>query len=246
MTDGDYETKTVMSPSVSIPKRSSTVGGGGGGGGGGPAPSKDYPLVTDTPAAVSENTGEVDTETNKFYDMKNHWAFNAVSSLSRKNIINGTSEHYFEPDKPISRCETAAIIARIIPSAPQADIKFDDVGENSWYYESVRKAAGAGVMVGDGASFRPNALVTREEFAKLSVELLRYMGFQMNKSSSRLTFGDTAKISGWALEYVDRACANNIMSGRSAAEFAPGESMTRAEAAAVIFRITERSADGDE
>ena len=56
-------------------------------------------------------------------------------------------------------------------------------------------------------------------------------------------FADGDAISGYAAEAVGSLYQNGIISGRGDNLFAPQDTMTRAEAAAILCRASERSRD---
>lgn len=57
------------------------------------------------------NTGTYSTETLYYYDVpKTHWAFDAISYLTERKIIGGSSDKLFEPDADIKQTEAYKIL----------------------------------------------------------------------------------------------------------------------------------------
>ena len=57
------------------------------------------------------NTGAYGTETLYYYDVpKTHWAFDAISYLTERKIIGGSSDKLFEPDADIKQTEAYKIL----------------------------------------------------------------------------------------------------------------------------------------
>lgn len=50
----------------------------------------------------------------KFIDVpETHWAYKAIEELAEMGIINGYEDGTFQPNKPVTRAEVAAIITRL-------------------------------------------------------------------------------------------------------------------------------------
>ena len=101
----------------------------------------------------------------------------------------------------------------------------------------------AGITTGysDG-TFRPNANISRQQFA---VMLFRYLGLDGSQYESvTLPFADTASIGDYALTAVKALYTEGIINGSTGADgrlyFNPGSSLTRAQAAAMIGRTQEK------
>lgn len=110
----------------------------------------------------------------------NAYYHDAIQLVCANGIMNGTSTDAFEPEREITRAETATILTRTydyavkllkdaIPSAritrPFKYTKgFSDVLDGEWYKKSVIYAAQLELMEGDGdGGFRPNDSITRAE-----------------------------------------------------------------------------------
>ena len=103
-----------------------------------------------------------------------------------------------------------------------------------WAKDEIKSMTAKNVVNGVGKNlFKPNANVTRAEFAKmivasLEVELVEYDG----------TFKDVKK-SDWFAEYVSTAHELGIVKGKSVDTFKPNESITREEMATMLSRLDE-------
>lgn len=58
---------------------------------------------------------------------ENAWYFNDVMHMYLANIMNGTTETTFEPDKPITRAEAAALCNRILKAVETRDKILNDI-----------------------------------------------------------------------------------------------------------------------
>ena len=79
-------------------------------------------------------------------------------------------------------------------------------------------------------------LITREEMAVVIAKASASLGNEAGSGGIN-RFADRNEISGWAYEFVDQAATAGLISGMTADTFAPLENTTRAQAAAVIWRL---------
>ena len=160
-----------------------------------------------------------------------HFAFNAVQFLSSAGIINGRTSGLFDPNASITRGEFAKIICLAAGRTPitGGTPSFSDTSGN-WAAGYIETAKAAGFIGGypDG-TFRPNALITRAEIAKLVV---LGAGFATTNTSGA-DFSDIA--TNWAKGYIMTASNNGIVNGYSDGTFRPNNSATRAEASVMVY-----------
>lgn len=108
-----------------------------------------------------------------FTDVDNGaWYAEAVKVLSSKGIIAG-SNGMFEPDRPVTRAEFAAMAARFAGEDGKGVNVFSDVFADEWYYGAVSCAAQNGWISGypDG-TFRPQNSITRAEAVTIVNKML--------------------------------------------------------------------------
>ncbi len=116
---------------------------------------------------------------------------------------------------------------------PQA-ATFTDLSGYGWAETAVYYLADRQVIDGYGdGTFRPGETVTREAFVKMLVAAL---GIPMNVSA--VTFEDVPA-DRWSYPYVSAAAAAGIVTGVSETEFAPDASITRQDAAVMIYRVLQ-------
>ena len=102
----------------------------------------------------------------------------AVDVLTAIRAIGGYSDGTFRPDRPVTRAEAAAMIARMLLGRDVADslpaaVSFPDVPANSMYAGYISYCAAEGIIVGVGGRFYPNNNVTG---VQLAIMLLRALG----------------------------------------------------------------------
>jgi len=107
---------------------------------------------------------------------------------------------------------------------------FTDVPAGYWADDPLQFLVAEGVVSGyaDG-TFRPEATVTRVQFAKMVVEAMEWQV----QFSSQPTFSDVPA-SHWAYGYVETASARGVIAGYADGTFRPDAPITRAQAAKMI------------
>ena len=117
------------------------------------------------------------------------------------------------------------------PDQPSQDENmFNDVSSSAWYAEAVEYVYDNGLMTGvSGSSFAPNNTLTRA----MVVQTLYAMAGKPEVSGSE-SFADVAS-NDWFADAVTWASANGIVNGYSAAQFAPGDPVTREQLALILY-----------
>ncbi|WP_379160677.1 pullulanase [Paenibacillus sp. sgz5001063] len=179
-----------------------------------------------------------------------YWAETAIKSLSAKQVISGVTTTEFKPGGLVTRAEFTALLMRALGlqadgQSAFADVKaeeqsgFTDVKADAWYASYVSAAVRQGLVTGRSKNlFAPGAAISREEMAVLIIRALEVkQGKKREPVTGNPAFADTSSISSWATAYVQAAVELGLLQGRTDNQFAPQASMTRAEAAEVIYRL---------
>ncbi len=185
----------------------------------------------------------IETGSKSFADLADHWAKNDVEKLAGNFIVEGTGADKFEPTRAITRAEFAAMIARALGLSTSATTdKFSDVDSSAWYAGAVAAAANAGIVNGDTAgTFRPSAVITRQELAAMVVRASKFAGKEVTLTDAQVSealaaYSDADKL-GWAKAEVAAAISAGIVKGQSATSVAPLATSNRAEAATMVIRL---------
>ena len=91
------------------------------------------------------------------------WHNIAISTVEKLGIVKGYENSNFEPDKPITRAELAAIATRFDKNDITLYENFSDISGH-WAEDSIKKAVALGWVKGypDG-TFKPDEPITRAE-----------------------------------------------------------------------------------
>ncbi|MCW3793792.1 S-layer homology domain-containing protein [Paenibacillus sp. LS1] len=168
------------------------------------------------------------------------FAKNEIETLAKDGVIKGISTNAFAPNKQITRIEFAALIVRVLNASPDESITmpFHDVKDTAWYRTELNAAIVNGIAKGFNSNeFRPNAVVNREQAAKMLVNVLINEG--LTPSTKAQQFSDDSDIAVWALDDVKMATEQKFVQGYPDNTFRPKHGLTRAEAAVMIYRLRD-------
>ena len=158
--------------------------------------------------------------------------------------VIGYEDDTVRPLNNITRAEAATIFFRLMTDEyRQANWSttnsFSDVNAGDWYNNAVSTCANAGVLKGyEDGTFRPNAAITRAEFASMAA------GFMDESITDDGTgdFSDTANH--WAAVAIRRAAKAGWVTGNGN-KFNPDAKITRAEVMTIVNRMLDRTPDKD-
>lgn len=118
--------------------------------------------------------------------------------------------------------------------APVSGLPFGDVKSADWFYNDVKYVYEKGMMAGTAADvFAPNATTTR---AMIVTILYRLEGSPAVTGTSAFVDVPAGQ---WYTDAVNWAAANQIVKGTSATTFAPNDSITREQMAAILYRYAQ-------
>lgn len=171
----------------------------------------------------------------KFWDVaKDHWAFVYIADLADRGVINGYEDGSFKPSRTVTRAEWAKIMvdAAGVHIADDA-LYFTDMS-NHWANKYVNAAKNYLTGYADG-SYRPDQAATRED---VTVAMVRLKGYDLSEVdySYLSKFNDVDSVSNYAKGYVAVAVQNNLISGFEDNTFRGQDTLTRAEAATLLYR----------
>ena len=174
---------------------------------------------------------------------KSDWFYDSVNYVSDKGIMQGTGKNVFSPNTTLSRAMAVTLLYRIAgtPSVSGVKLPFGDVKSGQWYTDAVKWAYDNGVVKGKSSTvFGTNDNITRAEFVTI---IYRYM------VSENLTVpvtnrgnypSDVLEIPSYAFAAVTVFFMGEVVLGRENRKFDPYANISRAEAAAMIERYSQK------
>ncbi|MEK4983590.1 fibronectin type III domain-containing protein [Bacillus sp. FSL K6-6540] len=234
---------------MTVKTKEHVVSGGGGGGSTPPLVSMPEPTKPDKqenhvpdPEQGGGDASQNPAPTQKFEDVKpDSFARKAIDYLAEKQIVKGVTDKMFEPDRPISRVEFAALIVRATQAGPDntLELTYKDINKAGWYMTELKAAIANEIAVGfSKTEFRPMADIDREQAAKmLGNVILRKSGIGVGEVT--VNFSDNGEVSTWAKETVRVLSALKILEGYPDGTFRPKGKLSRAESAVLIYRLMQ-------
>lgn len=171
------------------------------------------------------------------------WYWEAVAYAYHNGLMNGTGPQRFSPEAITTRGMIVTILYRLEGSPAASLSRFRDVVEGQYYSSAVAWAAANGVVEGysDGR-FGPDDPITREQMAVILSRYAQYKRYNTGARVSLSTYGDAAQVSPYALEAMQWARAEGLITGTDANLLLPGGNATRVQIAAILMRFCENIA----
>ncbi|WP_243391234.1 S-layer homology domain-containing protein [Paenibacillus sp. GM1FR] len=180
----------------------------------------------------------------EFQDVQNHWAKAQVNDMGSRMVMDGTGKGMFTPDRDITRAEFATILVRGLGlKLDTSNNVFSDVSTDVWYSRAINTAYDYQLLDGfkDG-TFRPDDKITREQAMNIMARAMAITGLKVPSGSAGLQmYTDAADSSVWAYSGIAESVQAGIFSGRSDGKLAPKAYITRAEVAAIVSRLLQKS-----
>lgn len=163
---------------------------------------------------------------------KGHWAYDAISTLTAKDIINGYTDGSFKPSQLLNRGQAAALFTNALGlEIPEKLDTFKDLKSTSYFAQYAAAVEAAGVFGGyaDG-NFGAGDNLTREQMASV---LVRAFDFKATGDSVDLIDLDKAHAS--HRENI-KILAQNGISVNEDKTFDPKDPVSRAHFATFLYR----------
>ena len=158
--------------------------------------------------------------------------------------IVGYGNGEVRPQNNITRAEVATIFFRLLTDDIRDENltktnRYSDVAATSWYNTAVSTLSSMGIITGypDG-TFRPNAAITRAEFAAIAAR------FDNDGDKTAAKFSDIA--THWAKDEISIAYNNGWINGYPDGTFGPQRDITRAETMTLVNRVLNRQPETED
>lgn len=160
------------------------------------------------------------TKSERFKDINGHWAKDYINRLASDNILKETGNNLYHPDKSMMGLDFLILLQRATGITPD---ELSASGEET-------------------VSFKPEQPITRGQAISIIADVISLTGFEANLTAEE----EVSLIKGFSdLEGIDHELKSNtalliklgIFQGRSNNLLAPGDIMSRGEAAATVLRM---------
>ena len=192
------------------------------------------------------------------------WYVTAIQYVTKKGIMNGTSDTTFAPEMNLTRGQFVTVLYNMARRPKTTvDIPFEDVKAGEYYEDPIRWAYEKGITSGTSATtFSPDKQITREELVTMIYTFAHMEDYKdilshYNKnpfpdSGSKAEYdkrvqnfdkiSDRGQIQEWAVESMKWAYCNCIVNGVQAGDeihFSPSSKANRAECAQIIVNLIQ-------
>ncbi len=168
------------------------------------------------------------------------WAEEGVTALAARGVVQGTAEGSFSPEASVKRADFITMLVRALElkGTGTAAPGFGDVPAGAYYGSELAIAQQLGIITGyaDG-TVRPDSPITRQEMMVIAARALAAAGTAATDSGGSLAaYPDAAQVAGYAADSVSLLVEAGVVAGKNGL-LAPGDTLTRAEAAVIVYRI---------
>ncbi len=192
------------------------------------------------------------TSAKAFPDVQdNYWAAAQIKELSEQGVIVGYPDGTFKPDDNVTRAEFASMAIKALGqqnTKVAQPVNFYDIDKDYWAYDAIQKAIYFDLISvpKTGEPFRPDDSVSRAESLSVAVNALTTEQISEQKAKEVLekVYIDTHTIPEWFLIPAGKAEIIGMMVIMPSADKAKIEAerpATRAEVAAILFKMMEQA-----
>jgi len=179
----------------------------------------------------------------EFRDIAGHWAEASIRAMISQGYVQGYPDGAFRPNAWVTRAEFVQLLVRAfgLDRSDEAGRVYADTASH-WAHDAISAASATGIVLGyDDGTFRPDALITREQ---MSVMLMRALKLSLLAAGaaqvgSGISFTDRADIAVWSLPSVMAAAEQGLLTGYPDGTFRPHDYATRAETLELLRRAVD-------
>lgn len=175
---------------------------------------------------------------------RSDWYYQFVDYVTSKGYFNGVADKTFAPADNMTRAMFVTVLFRFDGAkGDSSQSAFVDVAPGEWYTAAINWAAANKIVDGVGnGKFAPNDPITR---AQMCAMIERYL--TLYKKAWKVTLPETGSVSvmvdenaipAYALAAVKQCQRHGLVNGFEDGTFRPNELSTRAQVAAVIYRMS--------
>lgn len=175
---------------------------------------------------------------------RSDWYYQFVDYVTSKGYFNGVADKTFAPADNMTRAMFVTVLFRFHGAkGDRSQSAFTDVAPGEWYTDAINWAAANRIVDGVGnGKFAPNDPITR---AQMCTMIERYL--DLYRKAWKVTLPETGSVSvmvdenaipAYALAAVKQCQRHGLVNGFEDGTFRPNELSTRAQVAAVIYRMS--------
>ena len=187
---------------------------------------------------LEESENKVRPASADYDDINDHWARNAIETVTALGLFNGVEDRKFGPEITMSRAMAITVIGRLAKADVEGkESKLTDIASGSYYDSYVAWAIENKIVTDvENDKFRPNDDITREEVAVFMKNYIDYCNYNYEKKIVS-TYKDTSDLDDKTQDAIEVLYNLQIMQGLSTDSFGPKASVTRAQMAQIFYNF---------
>ena len=172
---------------------------------------------------------------------KDYWAQTEIASVVDNHVMFLNAGN-FNPEAKISRVDFVTALLKVLGNsnlAVTSNVKFSDVAKAGAAHDAIARSQQLGLVYGypDG-TFRPNGSILRDE----AQSVISHITIEGKVNQSIVSkYSDAAKVPAWAKNVYAKTLSYGIyVNYPNENELRPTEELTRAEAAVLLYRLSQK------
>ena len=175
----------------------------------------------------------------------NNWYYETVMEMARQGLFAGKGEIVdgvgtFAPNDTMTRAEFITVVSRIL----YPDAKIEQEEGSLWWEGYYQQLTDNGVIDHNVFNGEMNVTISRQEMAYVAIQALKARGESIdavNRTIAMNRIPDYNQVGSAYQTFVGQAYSEGIINGvNDKGSFAPLQTLTRAEAATVLYRIINK------
>lgn len=204
-----------------------------------PPAIKDY-TTDDVPPVVNDEKTEIEINL-PFDDIKSvPWAVDSICYLYNNGVVLGTSERFFEPEKPVTREEFLKMVVTALLGTDELYLnEFGLSAQGKWFHEYLAIAEYYSLIQGiyDEDIFSEEVHITRQDMTTIAYRAALRADIRLPDITYSTDFVDMHQFTYYSIYAIKELQEANIIHGTGNNMFEPYATTTRAEAAKIVHNL---------
>ncbi|HVI40008.1 MAG TPA: S-layer homology domain-containing protein [Anaerovoracaceae bacterium] len=198
------------------------------------------------PGTSVPTSGGITLVSSKYFsdvDISYSWAVPYIDNLYEAGIISGAtsgSSKLYSPASYVTRGDFIYLLYKALDfKTTSTTTGFSDVTSGSYYYAAITTAKALGIAQGSDNKFYPNNRITREDAMVMVLRAVNITGKTISSgdTGSLSKYNDGSSISDYSKSAVAALIKAGIITGSDDNKIYPQGNLTRAQIAAIIYRV---------
>lgn len=179
----------------------------------------------------------------KDVDLSYSWAVPYIDGLYDAGIISGSTSgtvKLYNPASSVTRGDFIYLLYKALNFKTSSTAgNFSDVPASSYYSNAILNAKALGIVQGSENKFYPNVAITREDAMVMVLRTVNITGktIASGDAAGLAKYSDSGQISDYSKSAVAALVKAGIITGSDDNKIYPKGSLTRAQIAAIIYRV---------